>query len=401
MATYQFDNLYTFDSNAGIVIPDTSDLKSRVEDMMRSIFGTNIDVTAETPMGRLIETIVVLMVQTLSINAANANQYNLNQTSGIYLDAIGALFGLTRNAATHTRVLCNVTGTANVTIPTSAIAENNAGYKFLPENPITIGEDGKGQGYFLASETGAIPCDYGTLTTIVSGVEGWLTVSNDTDTFIVYGTDLESDKVFRERILSARSTGSSNTEAIANAIYNADTNVKSVCVLENGYSVPIVKKNVVIPAHSIFVCVYGGNQDAIAKAIFEKKTAGAGYTYKVGNHLAKPVAVEDSWSIYNVYYFEPLETTLNVDLSIDKYLYAGISLETDVKSAVKNYIVESGIGATISRESVTTYLAQKLPSIKVMNVIIKESGGSYQDAITLNGDCIGSVSDSSITIVEV
>lgn len=401
MATYQFDNLYTFDSNAGIVIPDTSDLKSRVEDMMRSIFGTNIDVTAETPMGRLIEMIVVLMVQTLGINAANANQYNLNQTSGIYLDAIGVLFGLTRNAATHTRVLCNVTGTANVIIPTSAIAENNAGYKFLPENPITIGEDGTGQGYFLASETGAIPCDDGTLTTIVSGVEGWLTVSNDTGISTIYGTDLESDRTFRERILSARSTGSSNTEAIANAIYNADTDVKSVCVLENGYSVPIVKKNVVIPAHSIFVCVYGGQEDAIAKAIFEKKTAGAGYTYTVETHAAKVVEVEDSWSTYNVYYFEPLETTLNIDLSIDKYLYTGISIETDVKTAIKNYIVESGIGATISRESITTYLAQKLPSIKVMNVIIKESGGSYQDTITLNGDCIGSVSDSSITIVEV
>lgn len=401
MATYQFDNLYTFDSNAGIVIPDTSDLKSRVENMMRSIFGTNIDVTAETPMGRLIEMIVVLMVQTLGINAANANQYNLNQTSGIYLDAIGVLFGLTRNAATHTRVLCNVTGIAGVTIPTSAIAENNAGYKFLPENPIKIGEDGKGQGYFLASETGAIPCDGGTLTTIVSGVENWLTVSNDTGVATIYGTDLESDRVFRERILSARSTGSSNTEAIANAIYNADTDVKSVCVLENGYSVPIVKKNVVIPAHSIFVCVYGGQEDAIAKAIFEKKTAGAGYTYTVETHAAKVVEVKDSWSTYNVVYFEPLETTLNIDLSVDKYLYTGISLETDVKTAIKNYIVESGIGATISRESVTTYLAQKLPSIKVMNVIIKESGGSYQDTITLNGDCIGSASDSSITIVEV
>ena len=95
METYDFTDLYRLDNNAGVVITDTADIKSRVEDMMKTVFGADVDVTEETPMGRLVEMITVLMSQTLSINAQNANQFNINLATGVYLDAIGSLFGIT------------------------------------------------------------------------------------------------------------------------------------------------------------------------------------------------------------------------------------------------------------------------------------------------------------------
>lgn len=397
-----FSDLYGFDAGAGVVIIDTAEVKAAVEQMMLRVFGSNVDVTAETPMGRLVEALTVLMTQTLSINAQNANQYNINVASGNYLDAIGALFGLPRRAATHTRVKVNITGTAGTVIPTTCIAESSEGYKFRPEDSITIGSDGTASGYFVALETGAIPCDYGTLTSITSGTTGWDTVNNNTTTANEYGADLETDAEYRDRILAARSRGSASVSAITNAIYNSDKDVKNVYVMENGYGQPISKRGITIPPHSIFVCVKGGDSSNIAKAIFRTKTAGAGYTYVATPSSLTTVQVEDENTglNYNVFFFRPVDTSISFTVNVNRYTYAGSNLESDVQNALVEFCQKSGIGATITKEGAVSYLASKIPSIRIISLNLSETGGANTDSIELAANRIPTTGASSITVVE-
>lgn len=397
-----FSDLYGFDEGAGVVIVDTADVKTAVEQMMMRVFGTNVDVTEETPMGRLVEALTVLMTQTLSVNAQNANQYNINVASGNYLDAIGALFGLPRRAATHTRVKVNVTGTNGTVIPTTCIAENAEGYKFSPEDSITIGSDGTASGYFVSLDTGAIPCDYGTLTTIVSGTTGWSTISNNTTTANEYGADLETDTEYRDRILAARSRGSASISAITNAIYNSDEDVKNVYVMENGYGQPISKRGITIPPHSIFVCVSGGSSANIADAIFRTKTAGAGYTYSASPATLTTVQVtdENTGLSYNVFFFRPVSTDISFTATVNRHTYAGSNLEDDVQKALIDYCQKSGIGATITKEGAVAHLASKIPSIKILSVTMSYTGGSATDSIELAANRIPNTSASLVTVVE-
>ena len=401
MDTYVFNDLYNFDKNAGIVQADTSDLKSRVEDMMRIVFGADIDVTAETPMGRLIECMVVLMTMTLGINAQNANQYNLNQATGIFLDSLGNLFKLPRHAATHTRVNATVTGTAGTVIPTTAIVANNAGYQFRPEVEITIGNDGNATGYFLAIDDGAIPCDAGTMTTIVSGVVGWDSVSNDTTVSTAYGSAIETDAAYRKRLMQSRSTGAANINAIANAIYNADESVNSCIVLENGYGYSVVKNGITLPPHSVYICVYGGDDDKIASAIFNTKTLGAQYTKTAGTAtlVDKLVLEIESEFGYHVYFFRPIETSLTFYLDISRNLYSGADLVGDIKAQVMNYVIESGIGATISSAELNKYLNEKISNIKINSISFARLGATEQlDEYTLDANRIAVTTTDNITI---
>ena len=401
MDTYVFNDLYNFDKNAGIVQADTSDLKSRVEDMMRIVFGADIDVTAETPIGRLIECMVVLMTMTLGINAQNANQYNLNQATGIFLDSLGNLFKLPRHAATHTRVNATVKGTAGTVIPTTAIVANNAGYQFSPEVEITIGNDGTATGYFLAIDDGAIPCDAGTMTTIVSGVVGWDSVSNDTTVSTVYGSAIETDAAYRKRIMQSRSTGTANVNAIANAIYNADENVSSCIVLENGFGYSVVKNGITLPPHSVYICVYGGDDDKIASAIFNTKTLGAQYTKTAGTAtLVDKLVLEIASKFgYHVYFFRPIETSLTFYLNISRNLYSGADLVGDIKTQVMNYIIESGIGATISSAELNKYINEKISNIKINSISFARLGATEQlDEYTLDANRIAVTTTDNITI---
>lgn len=398
-----FSDLYGFDEGAGVVIVDTADVKTAVEQMMMRVFGTNVDVTEETPMGRLVEALTVLMTQTLSVNAQNANQYNINVASGNYLDAIGALFGLPRRAATHTRVKVNITGLANFVIPNTCRAQNTEGYLFRPEDEITIGLDGTASGYFISIDTGAIPCDYGTLTVITGvGNESGITISNNTTTANEYGADLETDTEYRDRILAARSRGSASISAITNAIYNSDEDVKNVYVMENGYGQPISKRGITIPPHSIFVCVSGGSSANIADAIFRTKTAGAGYTYTASPATLTTVQVtdENTGLSYNVFFFRPVSTDISFTATVNRYTYAGSNLESDVQKALIDYCQKSGIGATITKEGAVAHLASKIPSIKILSVTMSYTGGSATDSIELAANRIPNTSASLVTVVE-
>lgn len=399
MAVYQFTDFYTFNAN-GIVMPDTDELKSRVEDMMRTVFGSDIDVTAETPMGRIVEMITLLMVQTLGINAQNANQYNLNQTIGAYLDGVGVLYGLTRKAATHTRVKCTVYGTANTVVPTTVVVQSAEGYKFSPENAITIDNTGSAVGYFLALESGPIPCEHGTLTEIVSGVVGLESVSNNTTTATVFGTTLETDAAYRGRILASCALGSASIRAISNAIYNADDSVSSCVVLENGYSQSIVKRGITIPAHSIFICVFGGDDEAIANAVFNTKTAGAGYTYSAGTATLKNITVTDdvTGDSYHVYFFRPIEVSISASLTVDPHDYSGIDIVGDIRKHIANYLNEVGIGATITKSAVWKYVLDNMQTIDIRQLEISKTGRTAQESITLEANKIATTGDDLITV---
>lgn len=93
-----FGSLYNFNTNGGSVsvIPDTNAVKAKITSAMGEIFGGDVSTDEATPIGRLIEALTMLYVDTLGVNAQNANNFNPNFASGNSLDAIGALFDTTR-----------------------------------------------------------------------------------------------------------------------------------------------------------------------------------------------------------------------------------------------------------------------------------------------------------------
>lgn len=93
-----FASLYDYATKNGIVIPATSDIRTKVENEFKTIFGADIDTTTETPIGRLIEAITFLFVDICGVNAQNANGINPSSATGAYLDNIAALFGVTRES---------------------------------------------------------------------------------------------------------------------------------------------------------------------------------------------------------------------------------------------------------------------------------------------------------------
>ena len=91
-----FGDLYSFNTANGIVIPQTSDVKSDVEQAFKDIFGGDFSTDPNTINGRLIEAVTMFFVDVCGVGAQNANGMNIAQAVGLFLDSLGAMFGINR-----------------------------------------------------------------------------------------------------------------------------------------------------------------------------------------------------------------------------------------------------------------------------------------------------------------
>lgn len=123
---------------------------------------------------------------------------------------------------------------------------------------------------FRCVTVGAVNPDIGTINQISTSIPGWTGVLNQYVTSV--GQDAETDTHLRQRWnRSLFSRGSTNIDAIAEALADNVTGVTTVKVYENRTDVTDTDGR---PPHSIEAIVEGGENDDIAKVIWKTKAGG-------------------------------------------------------------------------------------------------------------------------------
>lgn len=123
---------------------------------------------------------------------------------------------------------------------------------------------------FRCVTVGAVNQDIGTINQIVTSIPGWTGVLNQYAASV--GQDAETDTHLRQRWnRSLFSRGSTNIDAIAEALAYNVTGVTTVKVYENRTDVTDTDGR---PPHSIEAIVEGGENDDIAKVIWKTKAGG-------------------------------------------------------------------------------------------------------------------------------
>lgn len=400
--TTQYDN-YSYVSDSGLIVPDTATVQEQVIADFRKALGQDLDTTPETPEGRLIQLITDYRVNTLGINAYNANQINLRYATGRFLDALGSFFGISRISASSTRVLADIVGTAGTVIPAGSQAQTTAGDVFYAENNITIGANGSVSGYFLSLEKGAIPCEVNTLNKIVNAVLGWDTITNTASAII--GTERESDDDFRRRIINSRISGISLMSAIKSKLENID-NVLSLWAYDNYSNATITYQGISIAPHSIVVIIDGGNNEEIAQALYDVKTGGTGYT--AINGQSETVGVIDGafGASYNVTFNRPEDVNFAVAISVKNISYTGNDLESQIKQAVINWgegliagVDGLKIGQNISPFEISAAVSSVIPEIYIKKCeigLLNDNMSSDELVITVAQ--VGRITQANITV---
>jgi hypothetical protein len=191
-------------------------------------------------------------------------------------DAIGFIYFMTRESATATVVMVNITGAANQTIAAgTALVKDAAGNVYTASNAITLNSAGNGTGTFTCQITGPIAVAANSI--IINQTVGGVTaVSNPVAG--VTGSAVETRQAFetrRQATVEANAVGVLN--AIRGSLLNPSVGCTDAYVLDNSSTAPVTTGGVTIPAGQLFICTQGGTNTGIGQAIISKKPPGCGY----------------------------------------------------------------------------------------------------------------------------
>lgn len=385
-------NYYEYITGQGVIVPDTSVILSEIQDEFKSVFGEDLDLTATTVQGRLIEMFQRNRTFCIQICALVSNMLNLGRASGFVLDDLGSLFLIERQPATHTQTTVVLSGVVGTIIPAGTRLQTSDGDIFANNQAYTIGENGSVNAIYYAQETGEVPCVPNSLTTILDRISGLESAINPSQPIL--GQDLESDTEFRYRIKNSLNINSiailsaikSNLEAIPSVI-------DSFCY-DNFTGSQVTIDGVKIPARSILACVEGGSDLEVATVLYKKKSGGCGYILKSNNEgfdvVEQNVIDEAYGTVYKITFMRPVQTSIDIVITVDRQDYSGADLSDKVKDAIMQWYdgdVEGvdgiKIGKAVSPFEISAAVSQVIPDIFITDVKLAEHGSTPQ-ATTLS-----------------
>lgn len=237
---------------------------------MKAIFGDNLNVSPESPDGQINGVFSESQANLWELLELAYNAFNPNAATGVSLSNLVQLNGISRLPATSSIAQLTLTGTANTIIPAgSLVSTSDTNDQFATRTTITLDSMGQGVVFADSVETGEIQAAIGTLTNIDTPITGWSTVTNTLETTL--GTNEETDSELRARRKRSIANSAQNIiDAIFAAVADVD-GVTQTVVLEN--DTDAVDSNG-LPPHSFQVIVVGGDDEAIANAIWLNKPAG-------------------------------------------------------------------------------------------------------------------------------
>ncbi len=292
--------------NGSPVLPSEQAILAGVQADINAAFGGGVNASLQTPQGQLAMTETAIIGDKNSQIAYIANQVNPSMASGIWQDAIGEIYFITRIPASSTIVNCTCVGAVGTVIPAGSVAKDTTGYSYSSTASGTIPSTGSITIPFQNQTTGPISCNPSALTIIVTAIAGWDSINNPAAG--VLGNDVESRQEFEARRAASVAINSVNS---IQSIYGALASLPSVIdvyVTDNplGTTTNFGVTNYSIPAHSVCVSVAGGTATEIGMAIWNNKPPGCGYVTSAGTY-----ATLGTTTITDNNYIPPVPYTVN------------------------------------------------------------------------------------------
>lgn len=321
--------------------------------------------------------------------------YDLNNATGVQLENLCSLIGITRRPATRSTVELTLDGTTGTTIPARSLVETVDGVRFRTTEDLTL-TAGVDTVIAESVDFGPIAASAGELSQIVTPVDGWDSTTNALAASL--GSPAETDPQLRRRRQASLQLGSAqSTAGIRAAILNLAW-VTAATVIDNPTSATAVVDGVSLPAKSLSAVVYPDTPtadqiDELVEAI--AGTAPAGIE-QVGTN--SDTFTYDSGYVTTIRWNYAVEITVDINAALT--LEAGASqadVEANITEAIEDYFAGVAVGEDIKEVTLFGRLSQ-IDGIREVEVTFDAAGAtppaSGDRSVTINSGeiaVIGSV----------
>lgn len=321
---------------SGLTIPTYQEILDKLIEEKQRIYGSDIYLGVDSTDYQELSVFALMLFDVLQTAQLVYNNRGPQSASGVALDSIVKVNGLSRRAATYSTVDLTITGVVG-TIITNGVVKDDSGQQWNLPASVTIPIGGSVVVTATADESGEITATAGTVTTIFTPVSGWTSVTNVSAA--VAGVAEETDAELRARqAISTAIPALSVLESIAGSLLDID-GVSLVEYYEN-------KTNIAdgngVPAHSVAFMVEGGDANTIAKTINEKMTPGTGYF-----GTTTVTVYDDNGLPTDVKFTRPTHVVIDVEVSLTALLGYTSAIGDLIKPAIVEYINSLGIGQDV------------------------------------------------------
>lgn len=367
-----FETLIYVDET-GLHTPDYPAVLEYYKDQTKLVFGDDVNLDSDAKDGQYISIFALAAFDLCQISQGNYNSYSPLTAIGKALSTQVKINGIAREIATYSEVDVYIIGQAGTVISNGIVADTLSQKWNLPAN-VTIPLSGDITVTAVAQNAGNISADANTVTTIFTPTRGWQTVNNPTAS--VDGAPVESDAELRIRQTESVAQPALTVFESTIGLVASQTGVLRYRGYENDTN---VTDSDGIPAHTISLVVDGGDDTAIAQAIWDKKTPGT------GTYGTTEVIVYDRYGTPdNIKFYRPTTVTIGVNIEIEALIGYVSTTEDLIKAAVADYLNGLRIGddVYISR----LYTPANLGSIPqgdtydITSLEINKNGGAFAAA---------------------
>lgn len=394
----------TFDSNVGLIAQDTDTIREAIVADWQTIFdddGYTLNTSPESPAGQIIDSLSVLESAKDAEIMYLANQFNPLTNEGIWQDAIGKIYYLTRKIKESTLVNCTCTGLNGTVIPAGSIVQDGNGNQFASVAAGTIPATGTIDIVFGAVVSGPLDVAAGAVNKIITVIPGWDTITNTAAG--AAGRVEETRAEFEaRRYASVAKNAHGSITALKGALADLD-GVLDLGILENRGTTSTTIGGVSVPGHSIAICIYGGDDTEIARTLYNRLDAGCGTS---GGTEVSYVSTDYCLNKYEI--LRPTPTNVYIVVTYTQTDLTPATIINDIKDAVFNdfYGLDTNSGNTRVQLGSTLYASRfsvcVIKSAKVENldgITIGWSVASQGSSITINANIEPVLSKANISVV--
>ena len=414
-------------------------------------FGASIDVSDGSLLGQTIGIMAERYGALWDLAQAVDGSLDPDEATGVQLEALCALTGVFRAAATHSSTTLTLTGTVSTVVTSGSQAKTvstglawetlasatiasvsawaaatayaagarvkNGGNVYqctiagtsagaggptttataITDNTVTWTYLGAGAGAVDVAArsvaTGPITGAARDIATIYTPVGGWSSVINVADAIL--GADEQTDESLRvTREAELAQSGTSPPDAIRAAIL-AISGVTSCTVFYNNTDIAtgtLILGNV-LPPHSVEALVVGGTDQTILNVLFANVAAGIAFA---ANGTIVAGTVTDSQGVAQAVQFSrPGAVNIYVDITYKK---DPATYPSDGDTQVKNAIVAYGQRAGVGKDAVASGIAAAIFPVYVNGVLVVGVAGVLDVTATLISTTPGPTLPTTITI---
>ncbi len=296
-----------------------------------STFSSGIDLSPEAPDGQLSEVFSFALSQAWAELSLVYNSFNPNLAEGDGLRNLGLLTGLPYGAATRSQATVDLVGVAGTTIPVNSIVSDDNGNEFLTSFEAVIPTTVQ----VVSRVSGTINVDIGAITTIVSPVTGWASVTNTTAGHV--GTLPQTSVQYRNLRNKTVLRNFTSVEETLRGRLSENLNIEQVTVINNDS--PSVTLPDGTPPNTIHVTVGEIAPDVtdeqIALVILNTKGLG------VSTYGSTSIVVEDAQkNPHTVRFSKAVEKSVYINVQVlfleDEYAGAEESIREDLVSHINS-----------------------------------------------------------------